>query len=114
MAQWARQYSGLSHESKVADCEAILREAVERCRESQDSDGWPDFAALAGRVLRARRKAWGAALSRLEEPRTGAVPQERIDRLRGRIAELEAGGVAGILREFAVAAEARDSMPPSD
>ncbi len=101
MAQWSHQYSGHTHDTKVADCEAILRRAVERFRDCESRLHPPDFPALAARVLRARRKALGAALSD-SEPGTGALTNQRTERLRLRIEELDSGGVDSILREFSV------------
>ena len=101
MAQWSHQYSGLTHNTKVADCEATLRKAVERYRLSDSRLNPPDFLALAARVLRARRKALGAALSDAE-PGAGAPTNQRTERLRVRIEELDSGGVDSILREFSV------------
>lgn len=101
MAQWSHQYSGLTHDTKVADCEATLRRAVERYRLSDRRLDPPDFPALAARVLRVRRKALGAALSD-SEPGKGALTNQRTEHLRLRIEQLDSGGVDAILREFSV------------
>ena len=85
----------------MADCEATLRRAVEGYRQNDSRLNPPDFPALAARVLRARRKALVAVLSD-SEPGTGAITNQRTERLRVRIEELDSGGVDSILREFSV------------
>jgi hypothetical protein len=67
----------------------------------------PDFLTLAARVLRARRKALGAALSDAE-PGAGAATNQRTERLRVCMEELDSGGVDSILREFSVPSDFLD------
>ncbi|MCW1916231.1 hypothetical protein OJ996_21755 [Luteolibacter sp. GHJ8] len=60
----------------------------------------PNFSKMAARVLQARLKLLGATLAKLEEPRRGEPPLEKIDKIEERIFELDSGGVEAILREF--------------
>lgn len=107
MAQWLGQFSGLTHESKVKDAEDSLRVAVAALRSAAtDRDVRKKRGAvdrLAMRLLRARLKLAGALLSAAKEPRSGASPDaraEEIASLERKGAEVRAGGLDAILREF--------------
>jgi hypothetical protein len=111
MAQWAHQYSGLTHDTKVVDREKTLRDTVTRFAQVA-TDHVPDFAALAARVLWVRRKALRAKLSELREP--GSIEQSavQIQHLEHRLMNLESGGVIAILQEFSVPQTYIDSVDP--
>lgn len=103
MAQWAHQFSGLTHETKVIDCEMTLRRAVERLKQDDHpASPPPDFTNLAERLIAARRKAMRARLAKLREPLTIELSAHEIENAEARLAALESRGVPGILREFAV------------
>lgn len=100
MAQWTGQYSGLTHETKVQDIEALLRQAVaafdatpEPARESKAKA----VHHLSDRLLAARLKALRARLSALHEP---GPKQAAASQLQTREQELRAQGVTGIFKEF--------------
>src|SRR5262245_47741631 len=96
MAQWAGQFTGLTHATNVEDAEHSLRSAV------GNFPWWPEeerprrekaIRKIAARVLRLRLK--------LLEARARTVTiAGHADRLRAEHAVVEAGGVAAILTEF--------------
>ena len=103
MAQWAFQYSGLTHDTKVQDMEASLRHAIDACSAAAESDRDRKQRAvvqLAERLLGARLKALRARISHLSEPGARRPPEEHLQTLRSRKQELETAGLDGILREF--------------
>jgi hypothetical protein len=101
VAQWSGQFTGLSHETKLADAEATLRTAVAALRAAPPAEAATKAKAvrrLAARVLnlrvkllRARRNAYGPVdpasewAERLQEPEKAVL----------------SAGVSGILAEFA-------------
>jgi len=102
MAQWQYGYGGLTHETKVQDIEASLRQAIAAFDTAAGAERDSKAKAvrhLAERLLRARSKALGARLSTLLEP--GHKSSDQVRRLQMREQELHAQGVTGILREFA-------------
>ena len=100
MAQWRRQYSRLTHHTKVRDRQATLRAAVAAFQAAGGVDATPRLIDLARRVLHARAKHLEAQLAELREPTgNGALPSQ-IERLEERLHALTAGGVVAILVEF--------------
>lgn len=103
MAQWRGQFTGLSHETKVADAEVTLRAAVTSFRAASPTEAEARAEAvrrLAARVmdlrfkmLKARRIAYG--------PVDNA--SEWAERLQEPERTLLDAGVSGILDEFGAA-----------
>lgn len=103
MAQWAHQFSGLTHETKVQDCEMIIQRAVEKWKQDGRRTAAPHhFITLAERLIAARRKAMRARLAKLREPLTIELSQHEIENAEARLAALEDRGVSAIFREFGV------------
>jgi hypothetical protein len=103
MAQWLGQYSGRTHETKVHDLEESLRVAIDALHGASAEEQPRKTKAVhqfAEKLLSARSKALGAKIALLLEPGTKATDAEKVSRLRARAMELQASGVAGILREF--------------
>jgi hypothetical protein len=94
--------SGLTHETKVKDCEMTIQRAAARWKEMGQTAAPPDFITLAKRLIAARRKAMRARLAKLREPLTIELSAHEIENAEARLAALEDRGVAGILREFAL------------
>jgi hypothetical protein len=105
MAQWAGQFSGFTHETKVQDIEISLRQAVTIFRalpEAERPEKLETIRHLSERLLAARSKALRARISALTEPGTKSLDDKQASHLRTREQELEAQGVDQILREFGV------------
>ena len=103
MAQWKGQFSGLTHETKVQDLEATLRQAVTAFDAAPDAERETKAKAvrhLADRLLTARLKALRARLSALREPGQKRASDSQVKQLQTREQEFHAQGVAGILKEF--------------
>ena len=103
MAQWNGQFSGLTHETKVQDIEASLRQAVTAFDAAPDAERESKAKAvhhLSGRLLAGRLKALRARLSALREPGLKRASDSQVKQLQTREQELHAQGVAGILKEF--------------
>ena len=101
MAQWLGQHNGRTHATKVADREAMLREAISQCLAADsDTDTPQKVSSLARKVVDARLKSMRAQLSDLREPKSGAMPLQQIERMERRIRELESGGISATLQEF--------------
>ncbi|MGI8603669.1 MAG: hypothetical protein ACR2OZ_11815 [Verrucomicrobiales bacterium] len=98
MAQWSGQFSGLTHESKVQDIEASLRQAVAAFDAAPEAER--DSKSKAVHHLAARSKAMHARLSALREPGRKSASSSHLTQLLTRERELQAQGVTGILREF--------------
>jgi hypothetical protein len=97
VAQWLGQFSGRTHESRVKDAEMNLRRAIDAGHERKNILG------LAEKLLAARVRQRKARLSRLKEVTTGDSREENahaIVSMEQSLSEIEAGGVAEILREF--------------
>jgi hypothetical protein len=102
MAQWIGQFTGLTHDSKVADIEASLHVAVASFVKAEPSDKNRKAGAvrnLAKRLLTARLKQLRARISKLSEPGHRNSP-EAVSELRLRLQQLEEQGPNGILKEF--------------
>lgn len=106
MAQWSGGFSGLTHETKVADLEATLRRAVATARARTGAASSKSVTHLAERLLGARRKALESALSRLG----GSDTADDHRGIARRLEALEASGTAGILREFLREFDAPDHL----
>jgi len=103
MAQWVKQYRGLTHETKVEDIENSLRQAVETLKalpEAERPEKLRAIQRLAERLLATRLKALRARSSALTEPGRKSLDDEQTARLRARRQGLQAQGVDGILNEF--------------
>ena len=110
MAQWAGQFSGLTHETKVQDAEESLRRAVQAHVQSPESDKTVKaIHQLAERVLKTRLKALHARIAALSEPGKNRASPETLEHLRQREAQILDGGVAAILKEFGVPPALTDS-----
>jgi hypothetical protein len=107
MAQWAKQFSGQTHETRVEDCEEALRTAASAFRGAEPAEQTPrakNVRAVAKRLVSARRHWTKARLLSLEG---GAVDEavahrQEISSLRERLERLDANGVADVLAEFGV------------
>ncbi len=113
MAQWAGQYSGFTHGTKVQDLEDSLRKAVTAladssvdARENQNKV----VRRLAERLLVARLKLLHARIAAASELRyrNGKASAEQVPKLELRARGVEADGLEGILREFGASANVAD------
>jgi hypothetical protein len=107
MAQWAWQYSGLSHATKVDDNEQLLHHAVEVFKAAKDeekSKKAKSVKKLAAKVLNARLKMIKAKRSDVEPVKSEDWAESRIqvEHLGELESRLTSGGVGGILAEFGV------------
>jgi len=105
MAQWMRQFTGATHDTKVQDVEESLQSAVEALTDADVEARADKFKAaeqLAGRLLKARLKAIGAKISALSEPGMESKAAKQLPGLETRRQELLDQGVEGILREFKI------------
>ncbi|MGH7989965.1 MAG: hypothetical protein ACREDS_07255 [Limisphaerales bacterium] len=105
MAQWAGQFSGFTHETKVQDIEKSLRQAVETLKAASEMERSSKLKAihnLSERLLTARLKALRARISALTEPGKRNATENQISHLQIREQELQAQGIDGILREFGI------------
>jgi hypothetical protein len=109
MAQWARQFSGFTHETKVQDIEHSLRQAIktfETTPEAERSTKLKAIRNLSERLLAARLKALRARISALTEPGSKRLDDRKAAHLRTREQELLDQGADEILREFDVCGKA--------
>jgi hypothetical protein len=105
MAQWMRQFSGLTHGTKVQDVEASLRQALAALSGAAYSDRARKAKAvrrLCERLLASRLKELRARYSALTEPGKKSEAGKRVVRLLARQNELNSQGIDGILKEFGV------------
>ena len=110
MAQWAGQFTGLTHETKVQDAEESLRKAVQTHAQSPTPDkATQAIQQLAERVLKTRLKALHARIAALSEPGKHRASPETLEHLRQQETQLLDGGVAPILKEFGIPSAMRDS-----
>src|SRR5690349_7743928 len=96
MAQWAGQFMGLTHATRVDDAEQSLRSAVGNfgwCPDEERPRREKAIRKLAARVLRFRLRS-------LKANERGATSVADAERLRAARAIVEAGGAAAILTEF--------------
>lgn len=105
MAQWAWQFSGLSHATKVDDTELLLRHAVDAYRSADDDDKTKKAKSvrkLAFKLLNARLKLVKAKRSNIEPVRSEdwAIRKIQIEHLIEIETRLTSEGVNGILAEF--------------
>ena len=104
MAQWLRQFTGNTHQTKVEDREQQLRHAVQvwATKESPADRlaAMQTVLRFADRLHRARIRAMKARIASLDPRDT-----DRLDAARLQLEQLEAGGVQRILREFKVSIE---------
>jgi primosomal protein N'' len=103
MAQWAGQFSGFTHETKVQDVEHSLRQAITTYRALSEAERTGKLKAiqhLAERLLAVRLKALRARISALTEPGSKTLDDTKAAHLRTREQELEAQSADDILREF--------------
>ena len=107
MAQWSGQFSGLTHESKLADAEDALRVAIAVFRIV------PTDAAKAKAVRRLATRVLNLRLKLLKVRRIAKGPVDsasiRAEQLQARERTVSAAGVRGILAEFS-ATDALDFM----
>jgi len=108
MAQWAWQFSGLSHATKVDDYEYMLKHAVEVFRtahfEGKSKKG-KSVRKLAAKVLNVRlkiikAKRYEALPVKSEDWADRRIQIEHLDELERK---LTSGGIDGILEEFGAA-----------
>jgi hypothetical protein len=103
MAQWKGQYTGLTHESKVQDLEALLRltvAAFDAALESERESKARAVHQLSHRLLSARLKALRARISKLLEPGVKRNSGDQVSQLQAQKQNLRAQGMASILKEF--------------
>jgi hypothetical protein len=108
VAQWARQFSGQTHETRVADCEEALRTAAAALHGADPADQKrkaKNVRAGAKRLVSARRHLMKARLLGLEAGAAdeAAAHQQEISSLRERLEALDAHGLEDVLVEFGVA-----------
>ena len=107
MAQWARQFSGQTHETRVEDCEEALRTAASAFRGAEAADQEAkakNVRAVAKRLVSTRRHLTKARLLTLEGGAAdeAAGHRQEISSLRKRLELLDANGVDDVLAEFGV------------
>ena len=102
MAQWAGQFGGFTHETKVQDIEISLRQAVRALPEAERHGKLKAIRHLSERLLAARLKILRARISALTEPGNKTLDNSQASHLRTREQELEVQDVDEILREFGV------------
>jgi primosomal protein N'' len=105
MAQWAGQFSGFTHETKVQDIEHSLRQAITTFKglpEAERDEKLKAVRHLSEKLQAARLKALRARLSALTEPGIKKLDDSAVAHLRIREQELEAQSVDDILREFGI------------
>jgi hypothetical protein len=104
MAQWSRQFSGYTHETKVQDAEHSLRKAIDAFAtvpEAQRAGKLKAIRHLSERLLAARLKALRAKTSALIEPGSKTrLDDSHVLHLQKREQELQAQSADGILKEF--------------
>lgn len=106
MAQWAGQFSGFTHETKVQDVERSLRQAIttfQALPEAERSGKLKAIRHLAERLLVVRLKALRARISALTEPGSKSLDDTKAAHLRTHERELQAQSTDDILREFGFA-----------
>ncbi|HEX4610438.1 MAG TPA: hypothetical protein VH092_19770 [Urbifossiella sp.] len=100
MAQWRGQFTGLSHESKLADAQGTLRTAVAAFRAAGPSE----VSAKAKAVRRLAARVLDLRLKMLKARRTALGPVDSASTHAEQLKEPEraalAAGVSGILAEF--------------
>ena len=110
MAQWLGAYTGHTHRTKVKELELTLQRAVAAFRVAESSLQPQESLAkkravqkVAEKLVTARLKLLKAQLDEAEpaaDALSSTAVQNRVTRLRLEQAELRAGGVGSILREF--------------
>ncbi len=105
MAQWAWQFSGLSHATKVDDTEYMLRHAVNVFKSASDDEKGKKAKSvkkLAIKVLNARLKLVKAKRSEIEPVKSEdwAARKIQVEHLIEVESRLTSEGVNGILAEF--------------
>lgn len=104
MAQWLRQFTGNTHQTKVKEREQQLRHAVD-VLETKESPA--DQIASMQTVLRLAEQLHRARIRALRAQIASLDPREsdRLDAALQKRDQLEAGGAQQILREFQVSSE---------
>jgi len=105
MAQWMKQFSGHTHETKIQDIEVSLQKAVKALESTFGNERKRKTKAvrhLAERLQRSRLKMLRARISALTETMQPEELSKRIKQLKLKEHKLIEQGVAGILREFHV------------
>ncbi len=108
MAQWMRQFTGATHDTKVQDVEESLQSAVQALADAAGearADKLKAVEQLAGRLLKARLKAVRAKISALSEPGMERKAAKQLPGLETSRQQLLDQGVDGILREFKIPKE---------
>jgi hypothetical protein len=106
MAQWAWQFSGLSHATKVDDYEAMLAHAIEIYKAAPDEEQKLKKARstkkLASKVLNARLKMIRAKRYDTEPVKSEdwTKARKQVENLTEMETVLTSEGVDGILREL--------------
>jgi hypothetical protein len=105
LAQWAGQYSGRTHDSRVEEAERALSHAMEALRAASANDypkALKSAMGLADRVLSARFRRLKALLSAADIPTEEARldASKRVASLTFQLTQLQSLGVSGILAEF--------------
>ena len=103
MAQWAGQFSGFTHETKVQDVERSLRQAVATFQALPEAERTLKRKAiqhLAERLIAVRLKVLRARISALTEPGRKRLDDAQATLMQKREQELHAQTVEDVLREF--------------
>jgi CRP-like cAMP-binding protein len=121
VAQWAGQFSGRTHATRVRDVEEALKLAVVAFREALGEDRAQkakNIRNLAKRLLSARLRLLRSRIERASEPRMTGQPSawaDGVDALRAKESKTRLDGVNGVLAEFGVReAAGPDSSESSD
>lgn len=106
MAQWNGQFTGRTHETKVARIEDTMWVAVKSLfaasKEKDYEQKRSTVEKVANRLLSARLKMLGARIARLTEVRSPDEYSPQVKILMARESATSKGGVAAILKEFGV------------
>ena len=105
MAQWAKQFTGNTHETKVEDIQNSLTRAVESLRSATEADEarkGKSVIHLAERLLAARKKMLGVRILKLRASMMPEDEPKNLHNLLDREKQLGDNGIQGILIEFGV------------
>jgi len=105
LAQWIRQFTGNTHETKVEDIESSLTKAIEQLRSVADKEmgKWrKSVFHLAERLLAARIKMMKVRISNLKPLASPKDESKKLNNLEDRKQRLEEEGLQGIFIEFGI------------
>ncbi len=105
MAQWAGQYTGRTHESKIKDIEDTLLIAINSLKNADETtigEKRKSVVKLCERLLSARHKAIKARISKITETRSFETDDKKTTSLRKKEKQLKEKGIDGIIQEFEI------------